>query len=316
MFKQKRDVVRKKERDFLHQNPINKIFAARHGFTLIEVSLFLAISGMLLVGIIAGMQNSIYTQRFSDSVQNYAEFLRSIYSEVSNPQSTGDGRSDIAIYGKLVVFGETRGLSGEAINNEYTQTIYVYDVIGNVAGASNGTGSATSMLRTLGANVIRATAWNELGQATEVEAMSAESYSPRWSASVEGISMRDGQWGIKGSLLVVRHPRSGTISTLWSDDVIEVNEAVSDFNAKGGLNSNHRVWSLLSSELGWLDDNGNERDLKFQAQEINFCINPYGLGSPSELRRNIRLTENARNASAVETIDQDSSDNKCRNISD
>lgn len=71
----------------------------RNGFTLVEIVLFLAITSLLFVGIIAGTNNSIFQQRYNDSVQNFAEFLRRIYSEVANPQSVGDGRSDSAIYG-------------------------------------------------------------------------------------------------------------------------------------------------------------------------------------------------------------------------
>ena len=45
----------------------------RKGFTLIEIVLFLAITGLLFVGIIVGTNNSIGQQRFTDSVQNFAE---------------------------------------------------------------------------------------------------------------------------------------------------------------------------------------------------------------------------------------------------
>ena len=51
----------------------------KKGFTLIEVALFLAITGMLFIGIAAGVQNSIYQQKINDSVQGFAEFLRSVY---------------------------------------------------------------------------------------------------------------------------------------------------------------------------------------------------------------------------------------------
>lgn len=285
----------------------------RFGFTLIEVALFLAISGLLFVGIIAGTQNSIWNQRFHDSVQSYAEFLRSIYSQVSNPQSVGDGRADRAIYGKLVVFGESVGLDGEPANDGDIQEIFVYDVIGDIAGTSSGTGTVKKMLRELGANVVVATKYNDLGKVIEVgPAGIVENYSPRWAASVEGVEEVDGHWDFRGSLLVVRHPRSGTINTLVSDKVIEVNETILDFNTGGGADSAHKVWSLLSDELG-REENGVEKDPgSFEVKAVNFCVNPYGLGNPVELRREVRLVSNARNASGVEIIDLDSAENKCR----
>lgn len=286
------------------------------GFTLIEVALFLAISGLLLVGIIAGTQNSIWNQRFFDSVQNYTEFLRSIYSQVSNPQSVGSGRADTAIYGKLVVFGETTGLDGEPTNTGYTQEVFVYDVVGDVAGAGSGTGTAKKMLRDLKANVVVATKVDEFGRVVEVgPAGIVQTYSPRWMASIEGVERVNGEWAFQGSILVVRHPRSGTINTLISSEVIQVNEAIRDFNAGGGKNENHAVWSLLTSELGAENSDGIETDPgSFTTQRIDFCVNPYGLGSPSELRRNVRLVANARNASGVELINLDSEENACREL--
>ena len=78
----------------------------RRGFTLVEVSLFLAITAAVFVGVAVGTQNSIFQQRYNDAVQNFAEFLRSMYSQVTNVQSEGHGRSEYAIYGKLVNFEE------------------------------------------------------------------------------------------------------------------------------------------------------------------------------------------------------------------
>ena len=76
------------------------------GFTLVEVSLFLAITAAIFVGIAVGTQNSIFQQRYNDAVQSFAEFLRTVYSQVTNVQNESAGRSDKAIYGKLVKFNE------------------------------------------------------------------------------------------------------------------------------------------------------------------------------------------------------------------
>ena len=78
---------------------------SRHGFTLIEVVLFLGLTAALFAGIVVGTQASIYQQRYNDGVQNFAEFMRSVYSQVSNVQNEQTGRSQYAIYGKVVTFG-------------------------------------------------------------------------------------------------------------------------------------------------------------------------------------------------------------------
>lgn len=271
----------------------------RFGFTLIEVALFLAITGLLFIGIAAGTQNSIWQQRFYDSVQNYAEFLRSIYSQVSNPQSVGDGRSEYAIYGKLVVFGESVGLDGEDVNEGDTQQVFVYDVVGDVSGT--GTGTAKELLKSLGANVIVATEWWEDGKVKQVSpAGIVTSYSPRWAASIE---VTDSNALFTGSILVVRHPRSGTINTLVSSEIIEVNETIREANLAYAARNTYDISGLLIDDLD-----------SFESREVDFCVNPYGIGTPSELRRDIRLVSNARNASGVEIIDLDSSENQCRDL--
>ena len=269
----------------------------KRGFTLVEVSLFLAISGLLLIGIIAGTQNSISAQRFKDSVQNYMEFLRSVYSEVSNPQSPGSGRSDYAIYGKLVTFGQTTASNGATIPN-YEQRIYVYDVIGQ--SDSIGTGAVTAALVAANANVVIENK-DVSGNITSVSlAGNVREYIPTWGAAID--TTKNGEL-YKGSILIVRHPRSGTITTLvypGSSGVIQVNKLVKDANNSKNFAT---VRNMLKDKLKVA--NG------FKTDEVNFCVNPNGIGVTADVRRNIRLLANARNASGVELINQDDTDNKC-----
>lgn len=277
----------------------------RFGFTLVEVSLFLAITGLLFIGIAVGTQNSIWQQRFNDSTQSFAEFLRSVYSQVSNPQSLGDGRSDQAIYGKLIVFGESVGLDGVDLNQNESQRIFVYDVVGDIA--ETGTGGTKKILTELNANVVVATEyWDE--QKTNIREVApagvVESYTPRWSASIE-FDEEYGNGSFTGSVLIVRHPRSGTINTFVSAKVIEVNRTVRDanlaFSDKGGYGG---VENLLTGELD-----------TFYTRAANFCVNPYGVGGQTDLRRNVRIIDNARNASGVEIVgldDVSENGNKCR----
>ena len=56
------------------------------GFTIIEVMLFLALSGFLLAGILAGTGSSIANQRYKDAVQDAADALRSAFSFVADTQ--------------------------------------------------------------------------------------------------------------------------------------------------------------------------------------------------------------------------------------
>lgn len=283
------------------------------GFTLIEVALFLAITGLLFVGIVAGTGNSLYQQRFLDSVQSYAEFLRGIYSEVSNPQSVGSGRSEVAIYGKLISFGQSYDLNGE-LNGDYTQRIFVYDVVGDVD-MDVPSSKVSDMLKSLKANVVVEVKRND-GTVERVEpAGIVETYVPRWNATIE--TTAENYIPYTGSILVVRHPRSGTINTLvypGNDGIIEVNKTVREANIALGAGGGYNVGDLLLDKLKVA--NG------FRVEDVDFCVDTEGIenagiatSSPRD-RRDIRLVANARNASGIEVIDlndYDASDDGIRN---
>ncbi|MBR3056275.1 hypothetical protein IKG64_03205 [Candidatus Saccharibacteria bacterium] len=244
----------------------------RRGFTLIEVALFLAITGALFVGIALGVQNSMFQQRYNDSVQSFAEFLRSTYSQVSNVQNSNasNGRSGQAIYGRLIVFGEERTLDDERNSDN---AIYSYAVIGD-ADTTFPSGNALDALRALGLTV-----FDSAGQL----AGNYEEYKPRWTASIQTTDSDTTKF--VGAILIARHPRSGTIFTFAYQA-----DALPD-----DLEINQMTTSETKANLS-LDG--------FENSEVNFCINPNG-DQPSDARRNVRIIANARNASGVEVIDLD-----------
>ena len=258
----------------------------RQGFTLVEISLFLAITGVLFIGIITGVQNSMFQQRYNDSVQSFAEFLRSIYSQTSNvqnPRTNGGQSTDKAIYGRLVVFGESKDLEG---NNAKDGAIFAYDVIGNISGTYSG--EVKTALQSLELNVF-VTKTDPTDGSVEYEfAGNVEEYKPRWGA---GIQVAEDFSSFTGAILVVRHPRSGSIFTLVKKDgTLNINDEGSRENALKNLAK------LEGFNVG---------------SEVDFCVNPNG-SLPSDARRDIRIIQNARNASGVEIINLDDvANNKC-----
>ena len=268
----------------------------KNGFTLVEMALFLALTGVLFIGIIAGTSQSIRRQKYNDSVQNFVNFWRDIYAGVSNIQNIGTGRSGQAIYGKLVVFGETNALDGSVVNNK-DQVIYSYDVVADATSA--GTGTAIDVLKNMNANVLVV----EEGRAY-VSGI-AESYVPTWGAVIEGprLDLTGGAALFKGSIMVLRHPRSGVISTFISkNSIINVNQYLN-----GGPVSETDVNNLLQQ---YLDRAQNENGAFVQSQ-IDFCVNSDDIGMTKTRRMDIRLTENARNASSIEIISFDDPSSVC-----
>lgn len=62
----------------------------QHGFTIIEISLFVAISGLLALGLLTGWSLAINSQRYKDSVDSFYAYIQQQYSLV---YSVENGRS-------------------------------------------------------------------------------------------------------------------------------------------------------------------------------------------------------------------------------
>ena len=89
----------------------------KHGFTIIEVVLFLAISGGLAVMLLAGTSAAIQRQQYRDSVESFANFLSTQYSRVISvendredttcpllpTETTKRGQSSCVIVGRYIV---------------------------------------------------------------------------------------------------------------------------------------------------------------------------------------------------------------------
>lgn len=245
---------------------------ARRGFTIVEISIFLAITGLLFVGITAGVQNSIFQQRYTDAVQSFADFLRSAYDEVLNVQSAGDGISDSAIYGKVIVFGEDGQPDG-------SQVVYTYTAIGDVEEKekANECEAWFDVYRLMGC----------LNTDVAINKGIIGSYTPRWSTRIQKTNQPD---RFTGTVIIVRHPDSGRVHTAFSKDVISIGEV-------GGISLN---------DLLQLSDD----ESRFKEDAIDFCVNPNG-DEYSGSRADVRIEKGASNASGVEVI-MDGDDNECR----
>ena len=246
----------------------------RGGFTLIEVMLFLAITGLLFLGVTIGVQNSVFQQRYNDSVQSFVDFLKSEYAETMNVQgkSSQGGNTEYAIYGRLLAFGEARTPNGE---ENVDGDVFAYTVIG---GANNevGTTNVLDALQRAKADVLSGD-----GRFAGI----VESFSPKWGSRIEStISENNRYVDFSGLILIIRHPGSGTVYTYVMDNnTVQINS-----NYAGKKNGD-----LLSPHL-----NGDN----FKIEQVDFCINP----TPSDIvdykntnRVDVRINRGARNYSAI-----------------
>ena len=267
---------------------------SKKGFTVIEVTLFLALSGVLITGLIVGTNVSISRQRYNDSVKTIGEYLRGVYSDVLNVSNDkevlpddcptgncsyiGPGRTGTAIYGKLIVIGEPE------ID---PSTIYSYDVVGNTISPSKISKTNTkSILGDLNADIFETSAVS--GQ--NLPFKSAYTVIP-WEGRLE---KTENDNLFRAVILIVRSPLSGTIHTYYKTynetDMPRITRAVND-----GGNNRLNFSNLLSEVVE------NTIDMCVQSPDNNYGV-----------RRNIRINTPGVNSSAVELVAQDNKDdNKC-----
>lgn len=268
----------------------------KHGFTIVEVALFLALSGFLMVGIIVGANISISRQRYNDAVNNFADFLRGAYTDtlnVSNDNFTTNtdgstalngGRSQTAVYGKLITFGESEdGTHAE-------KTIYAYDVVGKAVSSSATTSSTVlAMLQNeLGANIIQSE--KQAGSIFSNSFYRIVTYNIPW----DGEAQKPDKSLFSGAILIVRSPTTGGIRTYVYEG--EMKRDYSFHKAASAQNNQASFFTRLLAQF-----HEGRLDLCLESPDNN-------LGN----RRDFRILERANNTTGVLLVGLDdlySSDN-------
>lgn len=284
------------------------------GFTIIEVSLVVAISFLLFVGVIGTTSVNISRQRYNDSVQSFADFLRRQYAEVisvENPRGAINnseigylctansnntittkgvaGRTNCLIYGRLIVVGE---------NNNFN-LVHVYDILGDYSQPDT---------PLIGINLGALTRRPNGSSCQYALAGNSYTYNLAWDATLKTTSGTD----FKGSILIIRQP-NGNIGTLYySGTALPISDAVGKATSVSLANcadpkkkipsSNGQYNNLVSTSI---------KDGNFSSNEVQFCVASEDILTLGNRRRMVSLDKNGQNASAVAIFDQDSEGNKC-----
>jgi type II secretory pathway pseudopilin PulG len=181
-----------------------------HGFTIIEVMLFLAVTGALTVAVLAGTGASINQQRYRDSVNSLKSYLQSQFSEVSNvinDRSNGWQCGTDGTTSQVPNGGQPRGTTdcvilGRLITLDDTGTkLIASNVTGyQPAGAGQNANSDIAVLQTY---KIAASTVNQ------------ESNEVSWGAHIVKSQNLNAVQPL--AMLIVRSPLSGTILTFIAD---------------------------------------------------------------------------------------------------
>ena len=278
------------------------------GFTLVEVMLVLAIAGLMMVGLIAGSFSTIARQRYNDSVRGYAEFLRSVYNEVINPESLGNAQgignlvvgnsSSQAILGKILVFG---------IDDDYS-TVYTATILGN-------------------SNINRASGLTFLEEITDTSLdgtntalfcgdpdgdprpTSVASYHLLWEAHLREANneVLDTHFSdpFAGTMIIARTPTSATVHTVFSKDtVIDIANHCNgtDDQANAELRD---ILSLQHENIA----KGRHSDTDFDIyNHTSMCV----VSDNSPVYREVQIAADGRNTSAIWVRPTDDGENKCQ----
>ncbi|MFZ2125150.1 MAG: type II secretion system protein [Candidatus Saccharimonadales bacterium] len=178
------------------------------GFTIIETMLFLGITGLLVMGLLAGAGTSINIQRYHDSVTSLQSTLQQQYSEVANVnnESTGGlecygdnqtnpvGQSDCVIVGRYI-----SSVNGSVLS--------IKSVVGYI--------SSTTIFSSIQDDIDAINAIN-----IRVSPVNGQTYDIEWGSS---LVRSDNSNPLAFSMLVLRSPVSGVVRTF-----INSNEAIDD----------------------------------------------------------------------------------------
>lgn len=238
------------------------------GFTIIEVMLVLAISGLMLIGVLGGTFDSIQTQRYNDSLNGFAESLRKIYNEVLNPRSSmaeGGGASNKAIYGKIIIFkGDTTA----------PDKFYSVTLVGNVKAPEKEEGFIEALAN------------------QQVKAMcnTVSEHTVSWGS---GIYVTSGVGGeattpYKGAIIIARSPLSGSVHMAITNPEKDLN-----FNNLANPNSEwcEKESAALASAL-------RTSEWFVSTSDLNFCVKSPDATVP----RVVQLRADGTNTSAVKIL--------------
>lgn len=186
------------------------------GFTIIETTLFLAISGLLVLMLVIGTGASLNIQRYRDAVETFKSVVQQQYADLSNVQNGRDKNWTCDTNAVATEDGDNDTLRGQSncfIVGKYMRieggALSIYTVLASQKSTSVGGNDVTSMANNYVMNV----------SASNVEERTME-WGTRIGWAKEGsLDVRPEGTDRSIGLLFIRSPDSGQVYTFTSDNV-------------------------------------------------------------------------------------------------
>jgi prepilin-type N-terminal cleavage/methylation domain-containing protein len=229
---------------------------SNQGFTIIETMLVLAVTGVMVAGLLVGLGSSINNQRYLDSVSSFKSFIQEQYLQLSNV--TND-RDENWTCDSSAVPVEVNGGTAPGQSNCVLLGVGIVDdriTTAVVVGYPIVDAASSSTIALVKSNYV-------LG----ISKSSIEQNSLEWGAQIAwprtGVESSTPTTPRSLAMLLINSPENGTIYTFTSDTVNEI-DSVSSLTL-----SNMIVTSLTATNPGQ------------GARAV--CIEPAGLNVPEKL---------------------------------
>jgi hypothetical protein len=187
------------------------------GFTIIETVLFLAISGVLVVTLLAGTGVSINIQRYRDAVETFKSMLQDQYGELASVKNDRDNTwsCDESAQTQQGNDGTPRGQSDCVLVGRYVtvvgEKIHTYSVTAR---------PMTNPPDTAVTDIEKLLTGYELNVSTVDQAVTEMEWGTKIAWPTTGSEGKTGEELRSIALLFIRSPDSGLIYTFSSNDVV------------------------------------------------------------------------------------------------
>jgi hypothetical protein len=240
----------------------------------------LAITGLMIAGMLAGSWVSINSQRYRDSVTSLQSELQNQYSQVQNSANNIGSSFKCDSQGVVSAGTTERGQSNCYILGRYLystdgSTIHETTVIGYISPDDE------AKLNSAVADYTALTSYytlNTLSNSNGVVAYGSGDYTPQWGSTLRSVATGTGYNTF--SMLIIRSPTSGTIRT------------------------------FVDAQHGLDPDPTNLKSLVKQAAVValNLCVDS---GNNSGPQTDVQVVANAANANGVQTLGDAEAGNPC-----
>lgn len=310
----------------------------RKGFTIIEVMLFLALSGLLLVGILGGLGGNIARQRYNDAVQDTVNMFRDQYSFVTDTEvSIRDNKNDASCYGLTssdTDFDEASGpgsyfkaqssITPDSISYRGRTNCVIY---GAVVFINDNYIETTELIGRDYSSVLKTNNMELDSTMTDLEILKNiasannmfyhcnDDYTQCFVRAADRSRIQSAKWGTKfvntdGStmhktLLIFRSPRDGSIRTyVWNDTIKDGDNYIKydDINKRNNGQGEGNAGKAIIDTYGinqYLDSD------HFKIQDLDICVDSGDNQTYNNARRLVKVQRGGMGQNAVELINLD-----------